>query len=103
MKILNHSDRTVVVYVLHTHLQAIFLLVSHRAAVLTRPLPELSDCLPFLHSLLVPLIDGVELSLLLLLGPLVLQTGLAQGDVPWSLTDILGDVRVDVSGKYNNC
>lgn len=84
--------------ILCTHLQTIFLLVGHRATVLTRSLPELGGCLAFLHSLLVPLIDGVEMPLLLFLGPLVLQTGLAQADIPRSLTDILGDVRIDVPG-----
>ncbi|CAI8033164.1 hypothetical protein GBAR_LOCUS18701, partial [Geodia barretti] len=78
-------------------LQTVFLLVCHGATVLTGSISELGGFGSLLHTLLVPLADGTELSLLLLLGPLMCQTWPTQAHIPRRLTDVLRYVRVDVS------
>ena len=82
-----------------THLQTVFLLVCHGPTVLTRSLPELGDLLTLIDPLLVPVVDGVEFPLLLVLWPLVREAGPTQTDVPRGLADVLGYVGVDVPGR----
>ncbi len=63
-----------------THFQTVFLLVCHGATVLTRPFPELNDILRFINTFLVPVLDGVEVSLPLWLRLLMGEGGSGGGE-----------------------
>jgi hypothetical protein len=70
--------------------------VCHGAAVLTGSLPVLCGNLILDHTLLVPVVNGAEALLLLLLGPLMRQRWATQTHIPWSLGDVLRNMRVDI-------
>ena len=81
-------------------LEAVFLFVGDGPAVFTSSFSEFCRYLRLLHTLRVPLVDASVFFLLLLLWTLMRQSRALRIEVPGSIGNVLGNVRVDVFSRF---